>query len=464
MFTTVRAGLLLLAAMLMAAPHASVMQARAAPKPPTGKFLHLSDIHLDPLADPTLLTALLGETPDQWQATFEASGVQVPVTGQKQDTNYPLLASALAQAKLSGPYDYVIVTGDYIAHGMVPQLQSLGLTDTQIAIFTANIVSFVNLEIGKAFPGAPIIATVGNNDSDCGDYQLTPAGDILAHVGADLPVIANDPVARADFQAGGWYRTPHPTVAKLDFIVLSVFWSRKYADGCPVDPRSPGDPALAQLQWLTATLAAEKTAGRRAILLMHIPPGVDGFSAYHSRSRKIDTLWGSNEAMLGKFQVLLQTYRAQLAGGFAGHTHMDEFRVLGGAQPWLAIRMAPGVTPWDGNRPAFTAFTYDTSDGTALDYAVSSYSQVAGWVPLYSFGRTYGLKRYDAANLQTLGQRMLSDPNTRACFGANYAAGSPAPAGRAADWRYFGCALTGLSVKAYKACVATAPAALGQCP
>jgi 3',5'-cyclic AMP phosphodiesterase CpdA len=455
--------LMLVAAFLLGTPHGPVAEAQPAAVP-NGRFLHLSDVHLDPFADPTLFGQLSSQPVDQWEAIFKGSGVQTPVTGRNQDTNYPLLASLLSEAKLRGPYDFVVVTGDYMSHGFVDRMTNdLHQTPAQIEAFAAKTVSFVNREIAQAFPGAPIVATLGNNDSDCNDYQLSPGGDILPKVGADLPVIAGDPAALADFKAGGYYLTPHPTVAKLDFIVLSVFWSRKYVDGCPVDPRNPGDPAQAQLQWLTKTLAAEQAAGRRAILLMHIPPGIDGFSAYHSKGRKISTLWTADQAMLGKVQAVLQTYRAQLAGGFAGHTHMDEFRVLGGSQPFLAIRMAPGVTPWDGNRPAFSTFTYDTNDGTALDYSVESYSAAAGWASLYSFGATYGLKRYDAASLGSLGQRLLKDPNTRTCFGKYYAAGTPGPASRAGDWRYFGCALTTLTLGSYKACVAAAPAAVGTC-
>ncbi len=223
--------------------------------------------------------------------------------------------------------------------------------------------------IAKHFPGTPLIATLGNNDSNCGDYSLTPGGDIMPTVETGLPIIANDASARADFEAGGYYRTPHPTVANVDFLVLSVFWADGWWNKCPLNGV---DPRTAQMQWLSSKLADAKQNGRRAIILMHIPPGMDAFSAYKAKAPAA-TMWTGNGKMLAQFQALATQYKAQLVDGFAGHTHMDEFRVIADTAPIMAIRMGPSVTPYNGNRPAFTAFNYDTSDGSATDYTVSSY-------------------------------------------------------------------------------------------
>lgn len=440
---TAGAALLLSAATPLAVPAAALAAA------PSGQFLHLSDIHFNPFADPTLFPRLNAAPVDQWEGIFRASGVQQPNTDPQTDSNYPLLASTLTAAQPAKPYDYVVVTGDYLAHGFEDQLGELTRDPAAQQAFTAKTVSFVNRMLGQAFPGLPLIATLGNNDSVCGDYQLTPGGDILAPVGADLPVIAKDSAALADFTAGGYYRTPHPVVPKLDFIVLSVFWSERYQDNCGSPAQTP---AQDQYTWLAAKLLEQQRAGRKAILLMHIPPGIDGFGSYSHGGKPVKTLWGADEVMLGKVLALLSQYRAQLVGGYAGHTHMDEFRVLADPAPFFAIRMGPSVTPYSGNRPAFTTVTYDPADGSALDYTVTNFSNAA-WNPAYTFTTLYGAKRYDAATMLTLSRLIRSDPGTRNIFGNFYAGGNSTPAQRPRDSIWFACALGQPTIQTYQACI-----------
>ncbi len=441
----VQSFMMALAALLLAIPQPPAAQTVPTP---SGHFLHLSDIHFDPFADPNLVRQLLKQPVDQWQAILQSSPLKQPELGPHRDSNFPLLALTLREAAKTENYDYVVLTGDYLSHGFVPQLASYTSDPAVARDFTAKTVSFVNLMIAQAFPKAPLIATLGNNDSDCNDYQLTPGADILAPVGADLPAIAGDPAALADFKAGGYYLTPHPTVPKVDFVVLSIFWSHKYLNACG----NGADPAQAQLAWLSGMLAQEAASGRKAILLMHIPPGIDGFSTYHAKGAKIATQWTSDGKLLDAFVKLTGQYRAQLIGGFAGHTHMDEFRVVADNAPIVAIRVAPSVTPWDGNNPAFTVVDYDPADGSTLDYSVARYD--GGQFPIeYRFSKAYGPKRYDAANLATLAQRVLKDTGTRASFGEFYATGTPTPAARAGSWQYFGCALSALRVSAYRSCL-----------
>ena len=38
---------------------------------------------------------------------------------------------------------------------------------------------YVTSALKRMFPQTPIIATLGNNDSYCGNYMIKPAGDFL---------------------------------------------------------------------------------------------------------------------------------------------------------------------------------------------------------------------------------------------------------------------------------------------
>lgn len=357
--------------------------------PGQGLFLHLSDIHFDPFdvgdQDRSKIQKLVDELIDkdvlQWEDVFQSYHLSFPQAGSGDvDTNYPLLISALTAASQHGAIDYVIHTGDYLRHDFVGTSLSYIPDDKVRARFTAQTVEFVNLMIRKYIKGAandvPLVGTLGNNDTACDDYQLSPPDGssadtidkpFLAGVGSDL--LAHDPAALGDFQKGGYYVIPYPNpkVKNHDFVVLSVLWAGKYQDQCgprihpnPCDSKDPGRPSDdtpggVALCWLAETLAKERQAGRKVTLVMHIPPGIDSYA--HS------TFWKDqyNEG----FVALVAQYADILRDGYAGHTHEDEFRVLADQRgAYLAVHMAPSVTPYRDNWPAFTIFIYDTATET----------------------------------------------------------------------------------------------------
>ena len=399
-----------------------------------GLFLHLSDIHFDPFdaqgQDTQNLVDSLMKAKDvsEWVALFSAlPRQQFPSSGA--DTNYPLLISALKAAGQHGTIDYVVFTGDYLRHNFVSTANMYRLNDDKTrSEFAARSVEFVNLMIRKYVGGAgkevPLVAAIGNNDSACNDYQLSPPNGTGSHAtdepfldGVGAALLANNPTSRGDFEKGGYYliRHPNPNVRNHDFVVLSVFWARNYEIKC--GPTSfpnacdsfngiPDDtPGGAALCWLSDTLKVERQAGRKVTLVMHIPPGVDGFA--HSQ------FWKSQHAT--GFGNIANAYRDILNYGYAGHTHEDEFRVLADQQgaAHLAVHMAPSVTAWRGNWPAFTVFTYDTTSGDAVDYVtyrLQGGSQrgdgtAAKWNQIYAFSQTYGqygIDKYDLVSLKKL--------------------------------------------------------------
>ena len=80
-------------------------------------FLMLSDIHFDPYADPAIMEAAWGRS--RWRR----ARLLLPAAFSKfgSDTNYPLLKSTLDNVAATAAenhfhYDYVIVTGDFLAH------------------------------------------------------------------------------------------------------------------------------------------------------------------------------------------------------------------------------------------------------------------------------------------------------------------------------------------------------------
>ncbi len=155
------------------------------PHPGTGLFLMLSDIHFDPYADPAILKQL-GATP------LAACQVATPTEFSKyaSDTNYPLLKSMLDNVAATAAanhfhYDYVMVTGDFLAHDFDDRFrQCVGGGPEAFEKFAANTLIFADGMIAKALPGVPVFAALGNNDSDKGDYKR-PTESFLQSVGKD---------------------------------------------------------------------------------------------------------------------------------------------------------------------------------------------------------------------------------------------------------------------------------------
>lgn len=436
-----------------------------------GTYLHLSDIHLDPLYLPASagsagvrqLAQQLDAAPlDQWEAILSKAGDGTLTYQSRVDTDYDLLKSALGAAASQGPFDYILFTGDYLAHDFVSRAQSSGgIADANA--FAAKTIQFVNRMVEQQFPGVPIVAALGNNDSGIGDYALEVDGSFLAAIAPSMPGLAGNLPAQQSFAHGGYYTVPHPTVAGHDFLVLSVFWSVNYPNfaGSACNTTTAGSD---QFRYFDEALSSTTN---KVMLLMHIPPGMDGYSGYsHAPSGQgAAAMWCRAANWETAFEAAAVKYPRKLAGGFAGHTHMDEFRVLSaGGRPYLAIRMAPSVTTYNGNNPAFTVASYDTASAETLDYTVHYLANpgagttpaTANWQPLYTFSHGYGAGGYTAAHLAQIAKDIQSTPGSaRATFATNYSAGHQLPGG-SASWPYFACALTSMNEDDYVGCVTSA--------
>ncbi|HEX6375015.1 MAG TPA: hypothetical protein VFZ91_04780 [Allosphingosinicella sp.] len=438
---------------LAGAPVLLLLSTAAAPPPPaTGQFLALSDIHFDPFADPAIVPKLIAADADRWPAIFASSRRTMPV-GAGSDTNYPLLDSALkAAAAAAGKpgYDFVLLTGDLLRHDFERTFAKYGGADkAALDAFTLKTLTFVNREVERRFRGAPLIEALGNNDNDCGDYQPRPGAPLLAATARTLPAVSGDAQARADFAAGGNYAVPHPRTPDHLFLVLdSVFWSPKYRDACG---GSGSEAGAAQLAWLEWQLFRARQRKQTISLVMHIPPGIN---PHESTPAAPVPFWV--DAWRDRFLAITAAYAPLLAAGYAGHTHMDDFRILSApAGPYLAIRVTPSVTPLFGNNPSFSVMRYGIADARPTGY-VSYVFQAGAWQREYDFAQTYGYDSYSAANLTALAAAIRSGGSARAAYGLYYASGAKSPI-TAQNALVYACAQTELRADTFAACVGAAP-------
>lgn len=224
-----------LASSLLVGTAAAVCPAPAAAEP-TGAFAVVSDIHFDPFDPDGLARTLAVTDAEDWMARFAALPPG-PASQYGKDTNHVLLSSALAAiARTAAGADFAIVPGDLLSHGFEDDTaKALGVPLGSAAqqAFAQRTTIFVAEALGEALAGKPVILALGNNDSDCGDYEIEPGGDYLAATRETVRALAGADLVAPDFDAtyaaGGYYAARHPTVADtLILVVNDVLWSERY--------------------------------------------------------------------------------------------------------------------------------------------------------------------------------------------------------------------------------------------
>src|SRR5258706_2146085 len=314
-------------------------------------FLAVSDIHFNPFADPALVARLEAADVSQWDAILASSTVTAFST-YGSDVNDPLLRSALGemQKQLPSPA-FVMISGDFLAHGFEKSYQQYATDKSQTAYtaFVTKTIAYVASAFRKAYPGVRVYPTLGNNDSDCGDYAVAPNGAFLTDF-RDVwrPFVRSRSFDRR-FPSGGYYHADVAGLHDVRIIALNTnFFSTNYKNPCG----KPGpDPALRELEWLDAELHLARKEGKRVWLLFHIPPGLDVYDSLQyggaCPNLKAQTFWKDEYEQ--KYLKITAAHRKTILGSFAGHTHQDEFRIANGD----FIHITPSVSPVFGNNPAF---------------------------------------------------------------------------------------------------------------
>jgi sphingomyelin phosphodiesterase acid-like 3 len=484
-----RSLLTLLAACILAVQTGLIAQSPGASQTasaahPTVPALFLSDIHLDPFADPAKVAKLNASPVADWPAILSApasptqakdfAALQEACPTKGIDTPWVLWQSSLtaihgdaSQAR------FVTVSGDLLAHSFGCKFEKLVPTAQpgDYVAFTEKTVRTIVSTLRAALPGVPVYVAMGNNDSGCGDYTLDAAHDaflgLVAKVVAEaLPAADRAPVLR-DFAAGGYYNVPLAPMPHTRLVVLDdLFLSGKYTT---CSGKSDPAPAAAQLAWLTRQLAMARQQHEQVWVMGHIPPGVD---VYASAKKSGNACIGGKPQMFLASDALadLLARNADIIRlALFGHTHADEMRLLSpessstmpAAQTVLGVPLKgiASITPINGNRPSFTLALIDTASAALVDYSVFMASNSTGvgtaWSKEYTYSTTYYKPAFDAASLATLITGFQSDPTAKTAasqaYVSHYFPGTPSAALQFV-WPQYACSLDHDSAAGFSAC------------
>jgi sphingomyelin phosphodiesterase acid-like 3 len=196
----------------------------------TGQFLLISDIHFDPFSDGSLFAQLNAEPAEHW-ADVLAKPQPAALNARGTDSNCALVQSSLDDARLRIPNpDFILFAGDLMAHEWQKKYDALAKKPLQddpesYRAFTTKAIRFLAGQFRQRYSATPVIPTLGNDDSYCGDYMVEPEGPFLkmfADVWAPL-LAANDeePAVRETFARGGFFTMRLPGVKQHRLIVLN---------------------------------------------------------------------------------------------------------------------------------------------------------------------------------------------------------------------------------------------------
>jgi len=457
--------------------------APAAPVP----ALFLSDIHLDPFADPAKVAKLNATPASEWPAILSAPASPTqqqdsaalvkacPTRGT--DTNYTLWQSSLSALHANAAQSrFVTISGDLLAHSFDCKYKKLLPTATpaDYTAFTVKTVRTIVDTLRSALPGVPVYVGMGNNDSGCTDYALDATNDtflaavskiVAAALPADLSP-ADRVAAERDFAAGGNYSVPVAAVPHTRLLVLDdLFLSSKYAT-CAGKPDPT--PAVAQLAWLADQLAAARQHNERVWVMGHIPPGVD----LYATARKFVNVCAGAAPQMFLANESLSNLLAQNADivrlAIFGHTHADEMRLLvpdhsarvsAIASLGVPLKIVPSITPVNGNRPTFTLASVDPATALLADYTVVMASNLTGidaiWAPEYTYSTAYHQPAFDAPSLTNLIPALQADPSAKTAASQTYLR-SYFPGDMSLilqlAWPQYACSLNHDSAAAFAAC------------
>lgn len=446
----------------------SAVQTEARPASVAVSALMVSDLHFDPFRDPAKVPALAQAPVEDWDRILHEpaslgqaaayAALESACKARGEDTDLPLFDSALAaaQSQAAGAR-FVTVSGDLLVHQFECRYRQLSKGPAQdLTGFAQKTVSYVVRRVQAAFPSAAVYVAVGNNDSGCGDYAMDENDRFLAGTGAAVEhgwrgaTDADRQAARLSYRQGGHYTLPLPGVARTRLLVINTtYLSNKYTNCAGEKESSAGRGEIA---WLQFELERARARGESVWVLGHMPPGVDIYSTL----RHLRTMCtAASETFLAHDDLArtLEDHADVVRLGIFGHTHTDEFRLLGK----VPIKLVGSLTPINGNTPSFTFAQIGPATAILDDYTVFTAPNATGlataWTREYSFRQAYGAKDFSAPSLRELIATFRAKPGgpasaeyQRDFYGGE---GSPLPL----VWPQYVCALDHGVGPAFQACL-----------
>ena len=140
--------------------------------------------------------------------------------------------------------------------------------------------------------------------------------------------------------------------------------------------------------------------------------------------------------------TIIEKYPGVIARSLAGHTHMDEFRLM---SPGNALAITAGISAFFGNNPAYKIFALDALSLAPFDYSAVNCDMLAtpaAFSSYYTFSQAYQLKGPLAASLPELLSTLLASNAAKTQYqGAFFSGNNTMNPITSANWPVYWCGI-----------------------
>jgi hypothetical protein len=253
--------------------------------------------------------------------------------------------------------------------------------------------------------------------------------------------------------------------------VNTVFLTPKYKNACGT--AGGADPGTDTLNWLGQTLAAARAAGEKVWLVQHVPPGIDAYSTtQYLTCPNVAPMFAPQYQ--GVYFPLVQQYADIITASFSGHTHMDDFRLIGSGANASYTLITPAISPIFDQNPGFRVVDL-AADGQMRDYSTFYLTNLttagpanpAKWGREYDFRKAWGVKGVNLGAMQDVYRRIAAGGDAATQYFNFYSVSKPGGIGTVtpANQRGYVCAAGAAETADFTACycgtAAPAPAPSG---
>jgi len=127
------------------------------------------------------------------------------------------------------------------------------------------------------------------------------------------------------------------------------------------------------------------------------------------------------------FMQVLQKYPGVIAMTLAGHTHMDEYRIM---LPNTLLQITPGISPVFTNDPAYKIFTLDQQTFAPIDFSSVNFdlsTMPVQFSNYYTFSKAYSMTGTMPAFLTGLYPALITNSQLQALYRSYYFSGNNSP-------------------------------------
>jgi endopolyphosphatase len=312
-------GTLLLAASAALTHAAAVQRSQTIDAPTrklTGRFLHITDVHPDPLYKTHASTA--GD--DACHRGKGAAGYYgAETSGCDSPPSLVNATFAWLRQHVRDDVDFVVWTGDSARHD---NDEKVPRTEKQVVEQNKLVVDGFFNAFGKPDDVddddptndfvVPIIPSLGNNDVlPHNIFRDGPNAWTRRYLSIWRHFIPEH--QRHQFQHGGWFSVEvvPGKLAVFSLNTLYFFASNQAASGCV----AKSDPGSEQFEWLRVQLNMLRRRGMKAILIGHVPPA------------RVESKVSWAESCWQKYALWTREYRDVIVTGLYGHMNIDHFIV-----------------------------------------------------------------------------------------------------------------------------------------